>query len=34
MQSDGLVAHKDLPGNGLGVINLEILGEPLFQIKA
>ncbi|KAB8203953.1 enolase C-terminal domain-like protein [Aspergillus parasiticus] len=34
MQSTGLVTHPSLPGNGFGTIDIEILGEPLFSIKA
>ncbi|KAE8416783.1 hypothetical protein BDV36DRAFT_296792 [Aspergillus pseudocaelatus] len=34
MQSNGLTTHPSLPGNGFGPINVEILGEPLFYIKA
>lgn len=32
MQSDGRVALPSLPGNGFGDVNVEMLGEPLFQI--
>lgn len=34
MQSDGLVACTNLPGNGFGLIDAEIFGEPLFCIEA
>lgn len=32
MQSNGRVALPSLPGNGFGTVNVEMLGEPLFQI--
>lgn len=33
VQSNGRIATSSFPGNGYGEINLELLGEPLFQIK-
>ena len=32
MQSNGRIVPADIPGNGLGVIDLNVLGEPLFSI--
>lgn len=32
MQSNGRIVPADIPGNGLGVIDLNVLGEPLFTI--
>ncbi|KAM0084666.1 hypothetical protein ACKRZS_003067 [Fusarium odoratissimum] len=32
MQSDGRVGYTVLPGNGFGSVNLDMLGEPLFQV--
>ncbi|KAK2128955.1 enolase C-terminal domain-like protein [Fusarium oxysporum II5] len=32
MQSDGRVDYTVLPGNGFGSVNLDMLGEPLFQV--
>ncbi|CAI7652906.1 unnamed protein product [Penicillium manginii] len=34
MQPNGFVVPDDLPGNGFGTINQDILGEPLFTIVA
>lgn len=34
MQGDGLVSPSELPGNGLGDIDPEAIGEPLFRIAA
>ena len=34
MQSNGRIVPADIPGNGLGNINLDFLGEPLFTITA
>ncbi|KAJ5082214.1 hypothetical protein N7532_011257 [Penicillium argentinense] len=34
MQADGRITPASLPGNGFGPVNVEFLGEPLFQITA
>ena len=34
MQSNGRIIPADIPGNRLGTINLDVLGEPLFTITA
>ncbi|OQE31669.1 hypothetical protein PENSTE_c001G05688 [Penicillium steckii] len=34
MQSNGRITPVSLPGNGFGSVNIEHLGEPLFQITA
>ncbi|KAE8137476.1 hypothetical protein BDV38DRAFT_283024 [Aspergillus pseudotamarii] len=34
MKSHGLITHPSLPGTRFGTIIVDILGEPLFYIKA
>ena len=34
MQEDGRITVPDLPGNGFGVVDLELLGAPLFERQA
>ncbi|KAE8382322.1 enolase C-terminal domain-like protein [Aspergillus bertholletiae] len=34
MQSNGRVAPANIPGNGFGAVNLDLLGEPLFTFMA
>lgn len=34
MLTDGRISHTTLPGNGFGAVNLDLIGEPLFQITA